>query len=100
MKTKLFLILIASIVTLQARTDKDCDRDWYDRQEAERNAERRHKEAQQERGYREQQEWIDRYQRESAAKKAQDAADRAASENARQLKEIQQKLEQLERNKP
>lgn len=100
MKTKALLILIASIVTLQARTDKDCDREWLDQIEAERNAERRHKEAQQERGYQEQQEWINRLQRESAAKKAQQAADRAAAENARQLRDIQEKLERLERNKP
>jgi len=98
-KTKALLILIASIVTLQARTERDCDRDWYERIEAEDNAERRHKEAQQERGYQEQQEWINRLQRESAAKKAQQAAERAAAENARQLKDIQEKLEQLERNK-
>lgn len=102
MKTKLFLILIASIVTLQARTERDCDRDWewYERIEAEDNAKRRHKEAQQERGYQEQQQWIERVQRESAAKKAQQAADRAAAENARQLRDIQEKLERLERNKP
>jgi ATPase subunit of ABC transporter with duplicated ATPase domains len=100
MKTKALLILTASIVTLQARTERDYDLDWYGRQNAERNAQRRHEEDQRERGYQEQQEWINRIQRDSAAKKAQQAADRAAAENARQLRDIQEKLERLERNKP
>jgi hypothetical protein len=100
MKTKALLILTASIMTLQARTERDCDRDWFERYDQERNAQRRHEEAQRERGYQEQQEWINRIQRDSAAKKAQQAADRAAAENARQLRDIQEKLERIERNKP
>ena len=100
MNTKALLILTASIVTLHASTERDCDLDWYERQNAERNAKRRHEETQRERGYQEQQEWIDRIQRDSAAKKAQQAADRAAADQARQLRDIQEKLERLERNKP
>ena len=100
MKTKALLILIASIVTLQARTDKDCDREWLDQIEAERNAAKRHKEAQQQRDWDEHDRKMEDYRRQDAAKKEQDAADRAAAENARQLRDIQEKLERLERNKP
>lgn len=100
MKTKLILILTASIVTLKARTNKSFDADWYERQNAEINAERRHKEDKQEREYKEQQQWIDKYQRESTAKKAQETAGREAAENARRLEKIQQKLEELEGGKP
>lgn len=100
MKIKLFLIFIASIVTLQARTYKDCDREWLDQIQAEQNAAKRHKEAQQQRDWDEHARMIENMERQREAKKAQDAADRAAAENARQLKKIQQKLEELEGGKP
>ena len=102
MKTKALLISIASIVTLQARTERDCDRDWdwYERQEAEDNAKKRHKEAQQQRDWEEHDRKMEDYRRQSEAKKAREAAERAAAENARQLEKIQQKLEELEGGKP